>query len=435
MALQSSPWWQSDKQEGLKSRIAKIQTFRDPGTNADEILRFGKVLLFILLCFTGMLGGISYYKNFSGTFPEEAAVFMAAALTFVIEWGKNYAAKWAVRIPYFRSFSHLIERPENTLVWLGLFLIAGATFYMSVSNSTIGGHQLATVLSQERNQSAFAPDTRSIDAQIMATQKQIDEHGKIKWKGTTTRDAQKAIIKGSAALETLQQQRAQTIQQQRADWEKVQGQKEANSNYTAQLVLASGGWVEFLQGLLILLIVSCEKTLDGRLPSPTPAPSHQTGIGYRQHNYASAEQEQRRPIGFRKPEQPEQPPVPITGLPVVPEQKNIVEQWPTAILPEHRPEQEQTTAAAIVADVREWKKRANQCFGRSFMSQSPKAREDNRQRCDLFCSMLEAVGFEIQKDYDAVPVGILEMTEPEQYNIGPDTIRIVSECKRQLSQI
>lgn len=434
MALQNSPWWQSDSEQGLKSRIAKIQKFRDPGTNADEMLRFGKVVIFILLCFTGMLGSINYYKNFSGTFPHEAAIFMAFALTFAIEFGKNYAAKWAIRIPFFRGFSHLTQRPEDTLVWASCILIAGVTFYMSIYNSTIGGQHLATILGQERNQSAFSPDTRSIDAQITTTQKQIDEHGKIKWKGTTTRDAQKAIIKGSAALETLQQQRAQIIQQQRKDWEKAQGQKEVNINYTAKLVLASGGWAEVLQLLFFLLLVSCEKTLDRRITPPTPAPSHQTGIGYRNHNYANAEQEQRRPIGFRKQEQPEQPPVPITGLPVVPEQKNIVEQWPTAILPEQRSEQEQTTAAAIVADVREWKKRANQCFGRSFMSQSHKARQDNRQRCDLFCTMLEAVGFEIQKDYDAVP-GILEMTEPEQYNIGPDPIRIVLECKRQLSQI
>lgn len=431
MALQNSPWWQMDTQKDLERRISKIQKFRDPGTNADEMLRFGKVVIFILLCFTGMLGGINYYKNFAGTFPHEAAIFMAFALTFTIEFGKNYAAKWAIRIPFFRGFSHLTQRPEDTLVWASCILIAGVTFYMSIYNSTIGGQHLATILGQERHQSTFSPDTRSIDAQITATQKQIDEHGKIKWKGTTTRDAQKAIIKGSAALETLQKQRAQIIQQQRSDWEKAQGQKEVNINYTAKLVLASGGWAEILQILFFMLLVSCEKTLDGRLPSPTPAPSHQTGIGYRHHNYANAEQEQRRPIGFRKQGQP-----PITGLPVVPEQKNIVEQWPTAILPEQRPEQEQeqTTAAAIVADVREWKKRAHQCFGRSFMSQSPKAREDNRQRCDLFCMMLAAVGFEIQKDYDAGPVG-LEMTEPEQYNIGPDTIRIVSECKRKLSQI
>lgn len=431
MALQSA-WWQPNKQKELEDRIKKIQKFRDPGTNADEILRFGKLLIFLLLAFTGLLGGISYYKNFSSSFPEEVAIFMAFALTFVIEMGKNYAAKWAIRIPYFRGFSHLSEKVENSLVWLGLLAICAATFYMSVHNSTIGAKQLAIVLSQERNQTEFVPDTKNIDKQILATQKQIEEHGKIKWKGVTTRDAQKAIIKGSSALENLQAQRSLTISQQRKDWEKIQAQKDNNSNYTANLVLASGGWVELLQILVILLIVSCEKTLDSRMPHPTPEPQQQ-GIGYRQH-YASAEHpEQRKPIGFKRynPEQEqEQPhknkPVPITGLPPV-TQKNVVEQWPTTIL--------SGTGTAVLADVKEWTKRANQTFGRSFMSQSETARQNNRERCELFCTMLQAVGVDVQKDYDRQPVGLLEFKYPDKYNTGPEAIQIINACKRKLQEI
>ena len=436
MPLQTnSAWWATDKAEGLKARIAQIQKINDPTTNADEILKYGKVLLFVLLAFTGLLGGVSYYKNFSGTFPPEVAAFMALCLTFVIEWGKNYAAKWTLRIPFFRGFGSLTQRPENTFVWIGLLCIAGATFYMSVFNSTIGGHQLATVLSQERNASAFTADTRAIDEQILATQKGIADNQEIKWKGTTTYQAQKAISRQSEALTSLQRQREATVSAQRADWEKSQGQKEANSNYTASLVMASGGWVELLQALLILLIVSCEKSLDSRAGAPSPTPSQKPGIGFQQQAIVTAEQHRpeqpRSPIGFHRPPTPPPPPVPITGLPTVPV-KNAVEQRSTA---EQHLEQEQEQATAMVADIKEWRKRANQCFGRSFLSQSETARRNNRKRCEIYCTMLEATGHIVVKDYNVQPIGLLEIQEPKSFKTGPSVVQVIQSCKSRLQTI
>lgn len=436
MALQSNAWWETDKTEGLKARIAQIQKINDPTTNADEILKASKVLTFILLLFTGLLGGLSYYKNFSAAFPAGSAVFMALSLTFVIEWGKNYAFLWSLRIPFFRGFGHLWQRPENTFVWLGLLLIGGATFYMSVYNSTIGGRQLATMLSHERNTVAFQPDTRAIDAQIASTQKGIEANQAVKWKGTTTYTAQKAIAKQSDALTSLQRQREATISAQRADFEKLQGRQEANTNYTASLVLASGGWIEFIQALLWLLRVSCEKSLDSRAGAPSPAPSSKPGIGFRQQehfataHYSNDDDEQpeemprpRRPIGFFQPAPI--PPVPITGLPTVPPE-NTVKQCST--------EKQYETEDAILADIRYWEMRAKKCFEHSYTQKRAEKRADNRKRCECFLGMLSAVGVHTEVCFDTQHLKI-EHPNPRKYKFEPWSLDQIRANKRELENI
>lgn len=439
MALQSNAWWAADKTEGLKQRIARIQRINDPTTNADEILKASKVLTFILLLFTGLLGGLSYYKNFAGAFPAEAAIFMALSLTFVIEWGKSYATLWTLRIPFFRGFGHLIARPENTFVWVGLLLIGAATFYMSVYNSTVGGRQLATMLSHERNTVAFQPDTRAIDAQIASTQKGIEANQAVKWKGTTTYTAQKAIARQSDALTSLQRQREATISAQRADFEKLQGRQEANTNYTASLVLASGGWIEFIQALLWLLRVSCEKSLDSRAGAPSPAASPKPGIGFRQQeqfatarHYSTDDDEQpeelrmpRRPIGFFKPAPI--PPVPITGLPTV-LGKNTVEQC----APKEQQQNSTTTAATVLADVKYWEKRARQCFDRYYTQQREEKRRDNKQRCQCYLGMLSSVGVLIEVDFDTEH---LKIEHPEEYRFEDWSIGQIEANKRELLRI
>lgn len=224
MASQSSQsaWWARDRQESLQARIKKIGRFNDPTTNADELLRGAKILLLLLLAFTGLLAGYSYLKNFSGSFPYPVAVFMAVALTIAIEWGKNYCTTWAVRTPFFRGFGHIISSPANTFMFAGLVAIAIATFAMSVHNSTIGGRQLSVMLNQERNASHFQADTRGIDSLIANAQDNIDAAAATKWKGTTTRESQRAITAQTKALESLNRQRETIIAQQRGDWEAQQ---------------------------------------------------------------------------------------------------------------------------------------------------------------------------------------------------------------------
>lgn len=260
------PFWAKDRAETLRARIEKINKLNDPTTNADEILRWGKVFLFALLGYSALLGFFCYYKNFSKSFPQEVAIVLSIILPCAIEFGKNYCSTWAIRQPFFHGFPSIFASKAKTFIFAGLALIGVATFVMSIRNSTVGSQQLSLMFSHERNASVFTPDTRVIDEQIAATQSSINDNRNIKWKGTVTYQAQKSIQSQTKALTTLQSQRQEAIQQQRADWEKDQSYKTEQAGGVAALVLASGGWVELLQFLFLFLRVACEKLLDNRLP-------------------------------------------------------------------------------------------------------------------------------------------------------------------------
>lgn len=439
MASQSNqtPWWTRNKEAGLQSRIRAIQRLNDPTTNADELLKGSKWLIVILLCFTGLLGGISYYKNFSASFPIEAAIAMALALTIAIEWGKNYCSTWAIRTPFFKGWGHIIQSPANSFMWLGLICIALATFSMSIINSTRGGHQLSLMLSQERDTTLFIADTRGIDAQILAAQDNIRDAAKNKWRGTTTTQSQRAITAQSKSIESLNRQREMLIAQQRGDWEKRAAQKDENNHYAANLVLASGGWVELLQILLILVRVACEKALESRLPYSQQ--EEKQGIGFqRPQNFTvfgegpnppqSVDDQPRRPIGFHRYDTVQDSPTP----PTVPA-KNTVEQCSTPF--SAVPEQIQApTIASILADVKDWQKRANQCRTRAKTQQRPEFQRDNEERAACYLTMLEAVGVTFQVD---TKKDVLVFRDPDggAYNLGDKTIRIVITQKQRLASV
>lgn len=260
----NQPWWHREKTDGLAQTIGRIQKVNDPSTYADEVLKGSKVLLIFLLFFSGVLGALSYFKNFNISFPAEVAIFLALTLTFVIEWGKNKAATWAVRIPFFQGWGYLGATPSNTFIFGGLVLVALATFTMSMYNSTKGGEQLAQMLAHEKNSSSFVPDTKAIDEQSMQLQQSVTAAPLVKWKGKQYYQDPKSVRAASKSIESLQRQREQAITMQRADYERNLAVQSAQTNFAARLVLASGGWIELLQILLIFLRVACERSLAGK---------------------------------------------------------------------------------------------------------------------------------------------------------------------------
>lgn len=287
---QMRPFWAKDRDETLQARISKINKLNDPTTNADEILRWGKVFLFALLGYSALLGFFCYYKNFSKSFPQEVAVVLSIILPCAIEFGKNYCSTWAIRQPFFHGFAPIFASKAKTFIFGGLALIGLATFVMSIRNSTVGSQQLSLMFSHERNASVFTPDTRVIDEQIAATQSSINDNRNIKWKGTVTYQAQKSIQAQTKALTTLQSQRQEAIQQQRADWEKDQSYKTEQAGGVAALVLASGGWVELLQFLFLFLRVACEKLLDNRISANQHHVVGSSANGHTmQHRYPTVE--------------------------------------------------------------------------------------------------------------------------------------------------
>ncbi len=306
------PWWHREKKDSLGQRIHNIQKVNDPTTYTDEVLTASKILLTLLLVFSGVLGALSYFKNFSISFPIEVAIFLALTLTIVIEWGKLKAATWAVRIPFFQGWNSLGHSPSNTFIFLGLVAVAIATFTMSIYNSTKGGEQLATMLSHEKNATTFKPDTREIDAAIANTDKSIANAPMQKWKGKMYYQDAKSVRAQSQSKESLLRQREEAVRNQRADYEAKEARMASQTTFASKLVLASGGWIEVLQILLILLRVACEKNLDGR-SSPTP------GQAFKSQNGQPVNIANSRPIGFNVANdgnvisvEPEPPSVPQT---------------------------------------------------------------------------------------------------------------------------
>lgn len=207
-------------------------------------------------------------------------------------------------------------------------------------------------------------------------------------------------------------------------------------------MLTSGGWVELLQLLLILVRVACEKILDSRLPYHEQ--EEKTGIGFRsgfrtaaaEHTPQPPAPDQelpRRPIGFFRDREPDKP-LARSEQPAVPP-KNAVEQsvHKEQSGTDSRAEQSNTTTAtSIIADVKEWQKRATQCFHRALQQQREEYRQDNWERCTCFCTMLKAVGVGVTRDDARM---ILELKEPKTYRTDETVIAIIQEQKARLELI
>lgn len=281
----NQPWFASDPQRRLSQQVSNIQKINDPSTSADEMLKVGKVIFILLLGYSGLLSLMNYYANFLPSFGRGAALFMAAALAVVIEYGKSFFAKWTCRIPAFLGLAFIGQTPIQTLRFVSMAIFAAATFYMSFLNSTAGGQQLARQLRESKEITPFSPNTSDIDAQITAVTNSISQNQTVTYKGVMTYLAQKSNTRLSETLNNLQNQRAESIRQQRADWEAAQSRQEGNRNFAVSLIMQSGGWVELLQLLLVVFIVMNERTLlvnaahkSQYTPSPTPTPSPTTSF-------------------------------------------------------------------------------------------------------------------------------------------------------------
>lgn len=295
----------------VQQQAKRIAAINDDGTSADEILKVTRWALYALLLYSGVLGAMSYYRNFEPSFGHEAALLFCLCLAGVIELGKNFFAKWSLRIPFFRGFGHIWRTPFNTFLWIGAVGLSVVCFVMSIINSTKGGEQLATMLRQERENVTFQPSTPDLDQQINDLQAQIAQNGTVTWKGVQTYQAQKTSANLSKSLDKLIESRNNQQNKQREDFEKREGQKANNTAFGAKLVMSSGGYVELLQILLILLWVSCERTLLARAlganASPTPTGNEQQsfrlngdGVSFNGNgNGFNSGFHNRAPIGYR----------------------------------------------------------------------------------------------------------------------------------------
>ena len=260
--VNSQPWWKRTNRQTLDDRVKSVQNVNDKSIVADNVQRYSTLAMYALLAFTTFLSTFSYFKFFESSFGSIVAGIMAVLLALVIEFGKNWGTLKVLRIPFFCGWGHVMSEVHHSIMFLGLLLLSIVTFSASVYNSTHGAAQLSLLLGHEKHTEIFTPETAIIDAQILATQKSMTANRDIKWKGTVTYQAQKAIQKESGALDKLQNQRSAIIQQQRADYEGRQAVFTEQNNFSSNSLLAVGGWVELLQLILMFVRVAAERSLD-----------------------------------------------------------------------------------------------------------------------------------------------------------------------------
>lgn len=275
---QNRPWWSSDKDK-VAARVKSVSRINDPGTVADEILKAAKIIAFILLIYSGFLGFLSYQTSFTTAFGPFAAVIMALALTAVVEWGKQKAMLWALRIPFFQGFGHIFSSPANTFLWIGLVAVGIGTYLFSAYNSTIGADRLAGMMHRNATEVKFSANTAEIDAQIARSEQRIADHSKNKWKGVVAYESQKAIKAETQNLNKLSDQRQQAINQQRSDYEAQAAVKTEEGSWVAGMASKSGGGVEVIYVFLSLVWASCEKVLASRADRRQADDSENINVG------------------------------------------------------------------------------------------------------------------------------------------------------------
>lgn len=256
------PWWHRTNKETLADRVKAVQNVNDPSIVSDDVQRWSKIILIVLLTFTTLLSTASYLKFFERSFGFALALILALMLAGIIEFGKNWGTLRCLRIPFFQGWNFVWSEVSNTVMWVGLVLLSIVTFAASIYNSTQGAHQLSLLLSHERTHTTFQPNTADIDRQIDAAEKRIADNRATRWKGTTTVDAQRSIKTETKNIASLQEQRAASIQSQRADYEKEAGIKDQQNTFSANSLMAVGGWVELIQLVLLFLRVSAERSMD-----------------------------------------------------------------------------------------------------------------------------------------------------------------------------
>jgi len=277
----SSPFWRRNAEASLIGRIQAINKINDPTIMTDNVLRWVKVALVILLAATGLIGALNYWKFFSLTLGNVYIVaFLTVAIAGLVEFGKYFATKWAIRYPFFNTFRAIFSEAHSTLIWVGLLLVAGLTFVLSAYNSTKGAEQLSYLIAHEsaEGQAVFTPQTAEIDAQIANAQNVqasalSNRISTGKYKGMVDWQSSKTAKNAGASAATLIAQKQQIVEQQRQDWERQQGERSQNVNHAASYVLKIGGWLELLQFILMFVRVACEKQLASH-PDAQPRPQH-----------------------------------------------------------------------------------------------------------------------------------------------------------------
>jgi len=278
---QQKNWYSSTSTpgSGFAERKETIARYRSPHTIADEIYRiltWGVQPLLMVFCMA--LSFSSYQAYFGHNFSPLFATAGAVILSLVIEMCKIKIGGYVFQVPFLSGVNVLKSSFPAFSVWFGAVLLTIATFIMSVNNSTTGASMLAKMTGFQKNEVVFQPNTTEIDNQISQANDRITSAKEVKWRGTVTYQAQQSMKADSKTISKLQDQKDEAIKQQRSDFERRRAQMDTNTNSGAEILMASGGWVEVLQGLTLFLIAACMATIDKMVANQSQNQPKQTGF-------------------------------------------------------------------------------------------------------------------------------------------------------------
>lgn len=294
--------WRSGRSESMtNSKINKIVSLRNDNSHSDEAIIVIRIMLFIVTAFTVYCGFLFYQNTFGKVFSPTATFLASVGLAIITELAKIYLTHRALRSIFFgwifRSFWTLGG-------WLFIFALGTGAFVWSINISTDGMNMLTREVTEKTTakddlSGNIAAATADIDRQIATLSAGQSEAMATRWKGTTTRDAQRLANMSAKSIQTLQEQRKTVVDQITADHRDANSTRSANISNWAYWIDSYGGYMEAVAAICLLAIVFFERRLvdeyrrehGGNMPNPTPSKGsfrtdHTTGAP--QHNGATA---------------------------------------------------------------------------------------------------------------------------------------------------
>lgn len=265
---QNSKKWYAGRpaKQAFAARVAEIQKYRTPATKADEFLLIVRLLILPLLAVWCIVISFATARAFLGhNFGEPYATIGAAILCLVIEIGKMKFGSYTFSKLFLEGLDGIQERFAEAAMWGFITLFATACFIGSFLNSTHGAESLALLRGNQAHYEEFKPNTSDLDSQIAAADSRINANSGIKWKGTVTYQAQQAIKSDSRSITSLNAQREQRVNEQRADYERRRAQMDETTTKGAKIVFAAGGYVEILQIISLVLMAACMRVVGDHL--------------------------------------------------------------------------------------------------------------------------------------------------------------------------
>lgn len=245
---------------GYKTNLLKYAYQRNPDSLLDETLLFIWALMAIACAFTIAYGGYYHYSMLQNAFGVGVWSVVGSFVVFLaIEIAKIYLGLVFTRSMFSMLWFKSIYRALFTML-LGLIVVVA--FQWSIRISTKGVANVNGLAKQTQLYQAAPlptpPAVLEIDRQIAALEVSDGAAAQSKWKNTTTVPAVRLLRENSNARKDLIAQKTALLAAAKAQADSLQHLQKTEIMATTALLTDYGGKAEYVQIVLILLIVLFE---------------------------------------------------------------------------------------------------------------------------------------------------------------------------------